>query len=281
MATDTQSSGKTVTYELAVCRGGRWEVETEYPMRDRALALYDAKKLAQLADVEATKVTKEAWSADIDEIETLVIYRSSGSEEPVSPVSRLASDGPIAAKASRLTAADWANAAMLRPGLDLTGIEGNKRRSSANALSLVLTSLLVSSVIGCLVAIGASLLLQRLASLGYEFSNAATDATIAGVFLIGSGFCFVMMLGPILRRLAPLSARSGYRRRKIAQSENGNVIPATGGMDRTAFPLDGARSGAGRNTGPAAAPAVAPEETADGEFASVASPSKAIGWASR
>ncbi len=82
MATGTQTSDKTVTYEMAVRRGGRWVAAATYPMRDRALALYDAKKLAQKADVEATKVTKEAWSEDTGEAETLVIYRSSDSEQP-------------------------------------------------------------------------------------------------------------------------------------------------------------------------------------------------------
>ncbi len=228
MATESHPPSRTINFEVSVRRNGRWEVHATYSVDERSLALHDAKRLEREMGVDGTRVVKETWHADDNRAESLAIYISPALEKELAAAAarRLKNVGPAAARRPQRTPESKELAK--DPARETRQARKNRSKylSATQALLLVLMTILISCVVGGLVAVGTSVPLQHLRYLGLELSRQTNDAILAGGFLLGSGFCFLIMLRPILRRLPPTARLAAHRLQTVPGRTAATVGPA-------------------------------------------------------
>ncbi|MGE0255939.1 MAG: hypothetical protein AB7N54_17560 [Alphaproteobacteria bacterium] len=191
---------RTVIYEVAVRRAGRWEHHASHLAEARGAALAMARDMDCHPGVEAVTVTKETCYHDSEAVAEIVIWRSAALErEQAAARARK----PRYAHAHADIAARTARLAAPRPGTIAVASNGQRLAAMVGSFAL---------------ACGAGAIAVTLLSAALSPASAANadgggieSALATSVFLAATAGAFVMLARRLVPRRAPDAAPSHGR----------------------------------------------------------------------
>ena len=234
------AGGKSVSYEVYLQVGGRWELHARHGSHAREEAIDEARQLETESRVEATCVNRESYDAVANSSTESVVYRTPKQKKPLS-----ASGGGRNDKSSRKTprggGGSGGDAALPTWMEDDLGAEidpelqkrskkkrRKKRRKSSEtkktagkavtmmqALPRLFFIFLISCLGGGLVLYVALYSLSFIGEQGIIIGRGTAQSILIGSFVVG----FLMFCVPMLRRYVPdIAGRGRPQQQQVAQT---------------------------------------------------------------
>jgi adenylate cyclase len=242
------AGGKSVSYEVYLQVGGRWELHARHGSHAREEAIDEARQLETESRVEATCVNRESYDAVANSSTESVVYRTPKQKKPLSDSGRGRND-KSSRKASRGGGGGGGDAALPTWMEDDLGAEidpelqkrskkkrRKKRRKSSEtkkaagkavtmmqALPRLFFIFLISCLGGGLVLYVALYSLSFIGEQGIIIGRGTAQSILIGSFVVG----FLMFCVPMLRRYVPdITGRGRPQQQQVAQTVAVSPQPA-------------------------------------------------------
>lgn len=199
----TPPPSRTVTYQVAVRREGKWNSHASHGGDARAEALAMARDLDAHPAIEAVTVTKETWYHDSEAVAEIVIWRSTVLERERAAAR---SHSPRYAQAHIDIGARMARLAAPRPGS--IAVAGNGQR-----LAAMVGSFAVACGAGTLAVMLLSAVLSEASAASAE-SGGMQGALATGVFLAATAGAFIMLARRLVPQRVPAAQRATPMRQR-------------------------------------------------------------------
>lgn len=240
------AGGKSVSYEVYLLVGGRWELHARHGSHAREEAIDEARQLERESRVEATCVNRESYDAVQNASTESVVYRTPKLKKALPTYGGGGNDN--SSRKSSSGRAGGGNAALPAWMEDDLGAEidpelqkkpkkkrKKKRRKSSEtkktagkavtmmqALPRLFGIFLISCLGGGLVLYVALYSLSFVGDQGIPVSRGVAQSTLIGSFVVG----FLMFCVPMLRRYVPdITGHSRRQQRQAAQTAAGAAQP--------------------------------------------------------
>jgi adenylate cyclase len=230
---------RSISLEIYVLKGGRWQIHSNYAVKDRDQCIDDAKELDASRKFEAVCVVRETYSAEKNAAREAVIYHSPTLKSPppvaiVTEGGEMKTERPAPAPKGGQPDGNWKKEKeQPKPatGKKPAGKKPppNKKKSSGEDANLAEVLPRLAAV--CLVALGgaslvsylSSMLIKYLPNFGLELSLGISQTVLITIFILSFLFFFI----PLMRRFVPaLRTGSGRAARPAAQAPRAAPPPA-------------------------------------------------------
>lgn len=215
------NGGRSISLEIYVLKGGRWQIHASYDAMSRDQCLEDAKELDDSRRFEGVCVVRETYNSEKNAAREAVIYHSPTMKSPP-PVALVTEGGPVKperkpapAQKGGATEGSWkkekdsAKPAASGNGKKKKGKPAKKAApaKAASGDSANLAEVLPKLAMVCIVALGGasivsylcSMLIKYLPTFGIEVSLGISQTILISIFIISFLFFFV----PLMRRFVP------------------------------------------------------------------------------
>lgn len=226
------NGGRSISLEVYVLKGGRWQIHANYDAMSRDQCLEDAKELDNSRKFEGVCVVRETYNSEKNAAREAVIYHSPTMKSPP-PVALVTEGGPVKPERKPAPAqkggapeGSWKkeneSGKPAAPAKSKKAGKPPQKSPPARAVSgddANLAEVLPRLAMVCIVALAGasivsylfSMLIKYMPTIGVEVSLGISQTILISIFIISFMFFFV----PLMRRFVP-AVRAGARARRAA-----------------------------------------------------------------